>query len=94
MARYNSIGLVQVSDFDRNDLPRYGHDCSVGHKDGDVVDKALESHGSIGKSKWHNMPFKGTIAGAECSFPFVTLSYSDLVVAVSEVDLGEVCRSC
>ena len=49
----------------------------VKHIRKDVVDKALESRGSVGKTKWHNVPFKGTIAGAECGLPFISFGNTD-----------------
>ena len=48
----------------------------------------LESCGIIGKSEWHNEPFKRTIVGAESSFPFITVCNMDKVIGVSEIDGG------
>ena len=48
----------------------------------------LESCRSIGKSKGHNKPFKRTIAGSECSFPFITIRNMDKVIGMSEVNSG------
>ena len=46
----------------------------------------LKSGGRVHKSKGHDAPFEGAIAGAESGFPFVALSDTDQVVCVTEVD--------
>src|ERR1700761_2849704 len=56
----------------------------------DVVHELLEGSGSIGKSHRENEEFEGAIASAKCGFPFFSSSHPDVVVAVPEVDLGEV----
>ena len=48
----------------------------------------LESCRSIGKSKWHNEPFEGTIAGVESGFPFITVHDTDEVIGMSEINGG------
>ena len=40
----------------------------------------------ICKSEGHDAPFERAIAGVESGFPFVTLSDTDQVVRVTEVD--------
>ena len=61
----------------------------------DVIYETLESCGSIGKSKGHNKPFERTIAGAESSFPFITICNMDKVIGMLEinggVDMGFTC---
>ena len=52
----------------------------------DVIHEALESGGCIGESKRHCMPFEGAIASLESHLPFITLSDSDQMVGVLEVD--------
>ena len=59
------------------DIVEVDNNGDVKHIGKDVVDKVLESHGCIGRSKWHNMSFKGTIAGAECIFPFISFGNMD-----------------
>ena len=54
----------------------------------DVVHETLESCRSIGKSKGHNEPFKRTVAGAESSFPFITICNMDKVIGMSDIDGG------
>ena len=49
----------------------------------------LESGQSIGETKGHNTPLKGTIAGTEGSLPFVPFMDPDKVVCVPEIDLCE-----
>ena len=48
----------------------------------------LESCRSIGKSEWHNKPFKITVVGAESSFPFITIRNMDEVIGMSEINGG------
>ena len=54
----------------------------------DIVHEALESHQSIGKTERHDHPFKGTIACAKRSLPFITFSYLDKMVCMMEVNFG------
>src|ERR1700761_7688800 len=56
----------------------------------DVVHEVLEGSGSVGKSHRENEEFEGAIASTKCSFPLFSRSHLDVVVAVPEVDLGEV----
>ena len=48
-------------------------------------------------AEWHNKPFKGTIAGAECGLPFVTFCNADKIIGIAEiyscVEVG-LARSC
>ena len=46
----------------------------------------LKSGRCIHKSKRHDMPFEGAIAGMESSFPFIALMDMDQVVCVMEVN--------
>ena len=54
----------------------------------DVIHEMLESCRSIGKSEWHNKPFKITVVGAESSFPFITIRNMDEVIGMSEINGG------
>jgi hypothetical protein len=38
----------------------------------DIIYKSLKRGGSVGKTKGHDCPFKGTILGSEDSLPFLT----------------------
>ncbi|TFK81728.1 hypothetical protein K466DRAFT_501652 [Polyporus arcularius HHB13444] len=42
-----------------------------------VIDETLKGCRSVGKSKWHDMPFKRSVAGPECSLPFISGSDAD-----------------
>ena len=66
-------GIVGVD----KDIVEIDNNGNIKHIGKDVIDKALESCGCIGKSKWHDMPFKETIAGAECGLPFISFSNTD-----------------
>ena len=46
----------------------------------------LKSSGCIHKSEGHDAPFEGAVVGVESGFPFVTLSDTDQVVRVTEID--------
>ena len=52
----------------------------------DVIHEALKGSGCVCKSKGHDAPFKGAVAGAESCFPFVTLVDMDQMVCMMEVD--------
>ena len=52
----------------------------------DVIHKTLKSGRCICKSKRNDPPFEGAIVGAESGFPFITLSDTDQVVHVMEVN--------
>ena len=45
----------------------------------------MESGRCIRKTKWHNKPFKRTIASSESSLPFVTFGNADKMISVSEI---------
>jgi len=47
-------------------------DYDVNHIRENVVHKSLKSGRCISKPFRHYQPFKGTIAGSECSLPFVS----------------------
>ncbi|KIO04362.1 hypothetical protein M404DRAFT_143203 [Pisolithus tinctorius Marx 270] len=49
----------------------------VGHVSEDAVNKLLESHWCISKTKRHNQLFVGTIVSVKGSFPFITSTDSD-----------------
>ena len=51
-----------------------------------IIHEALESGGCIGESERHYMSFKGAIASLESHLPFVTLSDSDQMVGMPEVN--------
>ena len=48
----------------------------------------MECGGGISETKGHNIPFEGTIAGPEGSFPFVSSSDANKVKGVLKVYLG------
>ena len=52
----------------------------------DVIHEALESGRCVGESERHYAPFKGAVASLESCLPFVTLSDSDQMVGMLEVD--------
>ena len=52
----------------------------------DVIHKTLKSGRCIRKSKGHDTPFEGAVAGAESGFPFIALSDTDQVVRMTEVN--------
>ena len=52
----------------------------------DVIHKMLKSSRHVHKSKGHDAPFEGAIAGVESGFPFIALLDSDQVVHMTEVN--------
>ena len=46
----------------------------------------LKGGGRIRKSEGHDAPFERAVVGVESGFPFITLSDTDQVVRVTEVD--------
>src|SRR6185369_12585218 len=52
----------------------------------DIVHEALKSCWGVGEAKWHDSPFKRSIAHVESGFPFVSFSNTNKVVSVSEVE--------
>lgn len=54
-----------------------------------VVDEVLEDGQGVGESKWHHGIFQGSVASAEGGFPFLSYCHSDLIVALTEIQLGE-----
>ena len=51
----------------------------------DVIHETLGSGRCISQTKGHDMPFKRAIASTESGLPFVTFSYVDQVISMSEV---------
>ena len=70
---------------DEDVIQVYQH-ASIGEVTKDVIHEVLEGGGHVHKSKRHDTPFKGAIAGAESGLPFITLSDSDQMVHIPEVD--------
>ena len=58
----------------------------IEHVTKDVIHKVLESSGCICKSKGHDAPFKGAIAGAESGLPFIALTDVDQMVCGVKVN--------
>jgi hypothetical protein len=54
-----------------------------------VLNQGLECGGSIGKTKWHDLVLKVAVASAERGLLNVIFMDPDLVVARTEIDLGE-----
>ena len=55
----------------------------------DMVHHGLESHRTICQTKKHNKGFKKTTIHTECSFPFIPLLDSDIIVSPSNIKLRE-----
>ena len=53
----------------------------------DAINKLLESCRSICQAEGHDIPLKGTIPHAECSFPFITFCNADQMVHMAEINL-------
>ena len=45
----------------------------------------MESRGCIGKSKWHDMPLKGSIMGLEGCFPFIIFGYAYEIISMLKI---------
>jgi len=67
-------------------------DANIKGDSKNVVHESLEGGWRVGKSKRPNTPFKGTIMGSVCSFPFITFTDPHKMVGMLEVDVGE--QSC
>jgi hypothetical protein len=80
--------FVQVVGVDE-DVVKIDNNRYIEHISEDLVHEALESCGCVTQVERHDEEFKGTIAGAEGGFPFVTLCNADEIVGASEVKLGE-----
>ena len=52
----------------------------------DIIHEVLESSRCICEPKGHHTPFKGSVSGAECGLLFITLSDTDQVICVLEVE--------
>jgi len=65
--------MIKVDGVNEN-IVKVNHNANVEHICENSIDKTLESHQSIRKSKGHNQPLIGTIARAECGFPFITFT--------------------
>ena len=70
---------------DEDVIQVYQH-ASIGEVTKDVIHEVLEGSGHVHKSKRHDTPFKGAIAGAESGLPFITLTDADQVECMVEVD--------
>ena len=55
----------------------------------DTVHESLEAGQRIGHAKEHDFWFKKSAACFECSFPFVTFSDTDVVIAPSDVEFAK-----
>jgi hypothetical protein len=58
------------------------------------VDHGLECSGQVGHAKEHNKRFEQSFRGEECGFPFVSVSYSDVIISPSDVEFGEESAPC
>jgi hypothetical protein len=67
------LGVVGIDE----DIVKIDNNTNIEHVGEDVVHKSLERHGGVGKSERHDLPFKRSIAGSECSLPLITFGYSD-----------------
>ena len=54
------------------DVVQIYDDYDINHIRENVVHKSLKRSGCISKPFWHYQPFEGTVAGSECSLPFVS----------------------
>jgi len=59
----------------------------IKHVGENAVDKLLESRGSVGQAKRHDIPLEGTIPRAKHGLPFISISNADQVVCVAEINL-------
>jgi hypothetical protein len=55
----------------------------------DVLDQGLEGGRSVGKAEWHDLVLEVAVTGAERGLLDVVFMDPDLVVARTEIDLGE-----
>ena len=55
----------------------------------DTIHKSLEAGWGVGHAKEHDLWFKKSVACFECSFPFVTFSDTDVVIAPSDVKFAK-----
>ncbi len=62
---------------------------AVNHVTEDVINQGLEHSGDIGQSKWHDQVLKVSQGGVECHLPLVSITDSDQVVCVTQVQFGE-----
>ena len=53
------------------------NDCNIQQVTENVVHESLKSCRGVGETKRHHIPLERTIAGMECSFPFITLCDAD-----------------
>jgi len=82
------IGIVGVDE----DVVQVSKDTNIKEVAKNVLHESLEGGWKISKSERQNTSFKGTIAGLECDFPFITFTDSDKMVGMLEVNVGE--QSC
>src|ERR1700731_1041533 len=75
--------LFQVLRVDEDVVEVDNHECvkEVGE---DVIHEVLESGRCICEPKGHHTPFKGSVSGAECGLPFITLGDTDQVICMLE----------
>jgi len=79
------IGIIRVDE----DIVQVNEVANIEEVTKNVVHELLKGSWRIGESERHDTPFKGAIAGLECSFPFVTFMDSDKLIGMSEVNVGE-----
>jgi hypothetical protein len=73
------------------DIIKIHDDEEVDHVLEQVVHEVLELHGGISRAHWHDKPLVGTVLHAKGCKPFVTLSDSNVVVAIMKVDFSVNC---
>ena len=71
------------------DIIKVYYYVNIQHVAEDVIHKLLKRGRSIGKSEWNYQPFKGAVASAEGSFPFVAIRYVNQMVGMTPVDFGK-----
>lgn len=79
--------LVRIVGIDE-DIVEVNHDVDVKEVGENVVHEGLKSGRSIGETERHNEIFICTIASAECGFPLVASSNSDIAISDAEIELG------
>ena len=71
------------------DIVEVDDDTNVEEVTENVIHEALESGRGIRKSERHNEPFKRAIASMKSGLPFFTISNTNEVVSMLEIDFGK-----
>ena len=75
------FGVVGID----QDAVKVNDDTDIEQITKNVVHETLEGCRSIGETKRHDEPLKGTIASMESGLPFITFSNADKVISMSEI---------